>query len=130
MGASAVNSSPFRIVKPKGSGQIRAYAVRVIGGTTGANTVVADSTSAGVTTEDTGTTGLYRFTLPGKGGCTIGAVFCGVEGPAADKDVYCSLRTEADRTVEFIITDQATTHGDANLDADEWLHALILVTDV
>lgn len=131
MGASATNAAPLRAVRPKGAGQFRMYALRMAGGTTGAGTVQADESSAGFVFDgDSGTTGEYTFTLPGKGGCTIGPVLVSLEGPDTDKDAYVQSRTESTRKITIEVKNQATAHAAANLDADEYLNILVFVADV
>ena len=130
MGATSANATPLRAVPPKGKGQLRLYTLWVVGGTTGANTVQTSQTSTNFVSDgDTGTTGEYTFTLPGKGGCSIATVHADYEGPDTDKYVTVQSRVDSTRKITLEVR-QHSDDAAANLDADEYLNLTVLVTDV
>lgn len=122
--------SPVRAVPPKGKGQFRLYAARLVGGTSGAGTIQADSTSSGITFDgDSGTTGVYVFTLPGKGGSGQVLSFASCEDPDSAKSATIDSYDTATRKLEVFVYTTADGAG-ANLEATEYLNLLIAADDV
>lgn len=129
MGTSSATAAPARHVPPKGKGKVVIYSGRAVGGATNAITLQAGESSSGVSIAYAGATGQYTVTLPGKGGCQLGACHATFEG-ADEKGAKVESRSESARTVTFSITDFANLGADVTLAASEYLNFYIEVVDV
>ena len=109
MGATSANDAPLREIPPKGKGRVRIFSGRAVGGATNAVTLQSGESSTGVSIAYAGATGMYTVTLPGKGGCQLGAVLVSFEGASA-KTAKVESRSESARTVTFTVQDGLRVH--------------------
>lgn len=127
MGATSATTAPARHVPPKNKGKVVSFSGRFVGDATGdAPALQAGDSSRGLTVANVAE-GQYSITLPGKGGCQLGAIHATFEGASA-KTVKVESRSESTRLVTFAVLDDAL--ADADLAAAEYVNFTIYVLDV